>query len=429
VFDNVHGYIRLSEIESRIVRAIVFQRLSRISQLGLASLVYPGANHSRISHSMGAMHVVGRVLDNLALNQPSLECKDKQLLRLAVLLHDLGHFPFSHVLERVMRRNCGDAGRHEAVSSFVLENNKDWEISKIVRGSGVGEDLLNLLKGVYDGFALYGYLIRSDLDVDRLDFLQRDALHTGVAYGWVDAERILRTVTVDNPKDPSFLVIMEKGIPAIENYVFARYHMYNAVYYHKVVMAFELMLERLYELLSDEQDPSEDGKYFLPTFEEIRAMPEEEFMMYDDSYVLARLSRYLKRGKGQIGKELIRMLYGRTPVVEAYSDLAVTETKALKFDKLAGDVATILRNRLAEDSGVDSNWIFVSEPEVKIVKKDDEEAIYVQKNGGYVKLAEDDRSIVKRLAGLAMRGYRVFTKAEYVEALKPAIKALESESA
>lgn len=419
VFDNVHGYIRLSEIESEIVDSVTFQRLRRVSQLGLASFVYPGATHSRFSHSLGAMHVMGRVVDNLLVNEPKADFieKDRQLLRISVLLHDLGHFPFSHVIEGVMKRRSSLAGKHESLSSFLLEKKTEWQISKILEKTGLREDVLKLLEGKYDGPGLYGYLISSDLDVDRLDFLQRDSLHTGVAYGSIDVERILRTMTVDNGANPSFLVALEKGTQAIENYVLGRYHMYNSVYYHKSVTAFELMLDRLYELLSEEKVS------LLPTLEKIHEMSEDEFTTYDDNYVSSALAQCMKSGESGVATSLIRMLFSRTPVKEAYRDLAISEERHLKFDELKGDVTTVVRNRLANASGVDRDWIFVREPQIQIVSDVDEEAIYVQKDGTFVKIAEDDRSIVSRLKGLVRRGYRIFTKEEYIPVLKKAIES------
>lgn len=400
----------------------VFQRLRRISQLGLASLVYPGANHSRFAHSLGAMHVLARMLDNLAINEPKLKVskRDRQVLRLAVLLHDLGHFPFSHVIERVMKRRSGNAGKHEVLSRFILEDRTDWGISQVLHKAGMRDGVVKLFKGKYPGPALYGYLISSDLDVDRLDFLQRDSVHTGVAYGAIDAERILRTATVDNPENPSFLVAMSKGAYAIENYILARYHMYNSVYYHKVITAFELMLDRLYELLSD------DHVGFLPKLEAVHRMSEEEFTAYDDGYVLSAFTRYLKEGKSDAASELIRMLYARSPVKEAYREFKVTEMKDLKFDKLREDTTDIIRDKLAQESEIDRDWIFVTERQIPIMSETDEEAIYVQSDGKPIKIADDDRSIVSKLGGFGMRGYRIFTKPELVEKLGSSIGTMRT---
>jgi HD superfamily phosphohydrolase len=362
---------------------------------------------------------MNRVIDNLTTNQPTLAIeKDRQLLRVSTLLHDLGHFPFSHVIERVMRRESSD-GKHESMSRFLLDEKKDWPISEILAKAGLLENVIDIFNGEYESPALYGYLVKSDLDVDRLDYLQRDSLHTGVAYGSVDVERILRTITVDNVSEPQFLVVMEKGTQAIENYVLARYHMYNAVYYHKGVIAFELMLDRLYELLSA------PGVDILPRLDAIRGMTKEQFASYDDGYVFNGFNQYLEMNKSDIATDLIRMIYSRIPIREAYHDLVITEESPLKFDKLREDITTRMRDELADDSGIERNWIFVSEPQVQIVEDNDEEAIYVERNGGYGKIVDDDRTIVHRLKGLKRRGYRVFTKEDLVPELDTAIKNFE----
>jgi hypothetical protein len=313
-------------------------------------------------------------------------------------------------------RRVSEDGKHESMSRFLLEEKKDWPISRLLASAGFLDNIIKIFNGDLDIPALYGYLVKSDLDVDRLDYLQRDSLHTGVAYGSVDVERILRTVTVDDVADPSFLVVMEKGTQAIENYVLARYHMYNTVYYHKSVIAFELMLDRLYELLAD---PSIAR---LPTLDNVRNMTQEQFATYDDAHVFGAFDQYLRANKADTATELIRMIYSRTPVKEAYHDLAITEVSTMKFDELREDIATKVRDKLASESGVDKEWIFVSEPEVKIVEDNDEEAIYVRHDSGYGKIADDERSIVHRLKRLRRRGFRVFTKKELLPKLEEPIK-------
>jgi hypothetical protein len=180
------------------------------------------------------------------------------------------------------------------------------------------------------------------------------------------------------------------------------------------------MLERLYELLSD------DTVGLLPNLEVVHKMSEEEFTAYDDSCVLSALANYLKKSKSDAASELIRMLYARTPVKEAYREFAVTEMKELKFDKLREDTTDTIRDRLAQESGINKDWIFVTEREIPIMSDTDEEAIYVQNDGRPVKIADDERSIVSKLGRLGMRGYRIFTKPEFVEKLSTSIGAMKT---
>lgn len=202
IADPVHGTVSITELESKIIQAKSFQRLRNVKQLGLAYLVYPGADYSRFSHSIGACHLAGQVLDALDSKgelrnfwTPGEIIENRVLLRVAALLHDVGHYPFSHTMEHALKEHysnemiTGNAIRtsmnHELVGKRLMEH--DPEISKILKDAGIDSKRLSAIFRKEEGTdAKLTNLVSADLDVDRLDYLQRTAHHTSLPYGNVD---------------------------------------------------------------------------------------------------------------------------------------------------------------------------------------------------------------------------------------------------
>lgn len=192
--DPIHGFIQRSDLEARVIDTSVFQRLRGIKQLALANLVYPGANHTRFDHSIGVMHVAGR----LALQLLGAESTEKiQLVRLTALLHDVGHGPFSHVAEKILDESF-DTGKvkpenrekiHELIACQIIESNQ--ELAEHL-GSAVKEQIIKALKGV-EADALIKGIVSGPLDADKQDYLLRDSYFCGVKYGVFDLERLIGT--------------------------------------------------------------------------------------------------------------------------------------------------------------------------------------------------------------------------------------------
>uniref|UniRef100_A0A7C4BBW8 HD domain-containing protein n=1 Tax=Ignisphaera aggregans TaxID=334771 RepID=A0A7C4BBW8_9CREN len=241
VYDEVHGYIDLTDVELQIVDTPYFQRLRFIKQLAAAWYVYPGATHTRFSHSLGVAHLMGLIAENFAAQGYIHSHEDVQILRLAALLHDIGHTPFSHAIEPMYRNAVGIG--HEEISRLIILNSS---IRDILDYFGYDPKTITaIIEGRYKE-PLYNQLLSSDIDVDRMDYLIRDALHTGVTYGIIDLHRIVSTLVIDGDGN---LAILDKGIDALENFYLARLHMYRAVYYHKTVVGYETLLGRIYEML------------------------------------------------------------------------------------------------------------------------------------------------------------------------------------
>lgn len=225
--DPVYGFINIpSELIYDIIEHRYFQRLRRIKQLGLSDLVYPGALHTRFHHALGAMHLMGRALHTLRQKQIEITNEEYEATLIAILLHDIGHGPFSHTLEFSLFPNT----HHEEISLNMMK-----KINAEMNGAlGLA---ITIFGNKYERPFLH-QLVSSQLDIDRLDYLKRDSFFTGVYEGMISSERIIKMLNVVNEN----LVVEEKGIYSIENFLSARRLMYWQVYHHKVSTSAEVML-------------------------------------------------------------------------------------------------------------------------------------------------------------------------------------------
>ncbi len=217
----------------RLIGAAEIQRLRRIRQLGLASLVYPGADHSRYSHSLGVMETARRMLEHLA-RSVRIDEADATACLAAALLHDLGHGPLSHVFEHI-----GNI-RHENLTALIIQDpQSEVHRSLAEHDRALPERVVRLLQPT-TARSFFHDILSSQLDADRFDYLLRDNLMTGSQYGGFDLRWLLHALTVDQAS--SRLAVTSKGVSAAEAYLQSRYHMYRNVYFHKVVRTAEGML-------------------------------------------------------------------------------------------------------------------------------------------------------------------------------------------
>ncbi len=228
--DPVHGFINIPhEILFDVIEHPYFQRLRRISQTGLLNLIFPGATHTRFHHALGAMHLMFTALETLKLKGISISKEEEKAAMLAILLHDIGHGPFSHALENMLM----DDWHHEKLS-LLLMNKMNEEFD------GQLSMAIEMFQGKYHR-KFFNQLISSQLDVDRLDYLKRDSFYTGVSEGNVNTQRIISMMNVAEDE----LVIDAKGIYSIENFLTARMFMYWQVYYHKTAAIAEFLLVKI----------------------------------------------------------------------------------------------------------------------------------------------------------------------------------------
>jgi len=230
--DPVYGFIGTpNELIFNLIGHHYFQRLRRISQMGLSYLVYPGAHHTRFHHALGCMHLMQRAITILKYKGTEITKEEENGLLCAILLHDIGHGPFSHALERSLIPDLS----HEQISLlFILELNEHFD--------GQLDMALEIFKGEHPKKFL-NQLVSSQLDIDRLDYLKRDSFYTGVTEGNISSERLITMLNVADNE----LVIEEKGLYSVEKFLLARRFMYWQVYLHKTSLVAEVMVIKLIE--------------------------------------------------------------------------------------------------------------------------------------------------------------------------------------
>jgi HD superfamily phosphohydrolase len=242
--DPVHGFVRADALEAALINSRPVQRLRFIHQLGFTFLVFPGAEHSRFSHVLGAMHLAGRVSDALCTKSEGLlpggsRAPERRLARVAALLHDLGHAPFSHSAEDLFEGGID----HEDMTRRLLSTPEIEEIfARYGEGIGTGDVARLLAGGGGPTDRLLAKIVSGELDVDKMDYLLRDSLYCGVRYGTYDLERLLDTMLpLKDPETGEWGVgVEEGGVHALEALVMARYYMFTQVYFNVTGKALEL---------------------------------------------------------------------------------------------------------------------------------------------------------------------------------------------
>lgn len=245
--DPLYGFIGISGLESRVIDSSAFRRLQFVKQLSHAYVAYPAAVHTRFEHSLGTVFLAGKIADEL-----SMSIADKEDVRLASLLHDVGHGPFSHLFEHALSSiNPNQRGLHEQITRAII--NEDDELKSILgdKAKKIAEILAGSPNRVGDRIKLPHSIVSGSLDVDKLDYLRRDSHHIGVAYGQFDLDRILYNVS-STEKDP-ILCIDIKGKDALESYRLARYLMHVQVYEHHARLAADAMFLRAFNIAVNEE--------------------------------------------------------------------------------------------------------------------------------------------------------------------------------
>ncbi|HEX5971897.1 MAG TPA: HD domain-containing protein, partial [Gemmatimonadaceae bacterium] len=241
--DPLWKNIRVDPLALRLVDTPAFQRLRYVRQLGLAYLVYPGASHSRFEHALGAYHLAQRALALFAERGMTGEVSPDacRVVRCAALLHDIGHYPFSHALEEI------GALHHEEVARPLITTGAVAQVLREELGSDAPQRIMALIRGTSD--SPFQGLISGSLDLDKIEYLKRDAFMCGVNYGDIDVERLLDSLQLvqDTERGAATVGISEKGLSALESLLFAKYQMYRNVYWHHAVRSATAMYKRLVE--------------------------------------------------------------------------------------------------------------------------------------------------------------------------------------
>ncbi|MEO2059994.1 MAG: HD domain-containing protein [Mesonia sp.] len=314
--DPIYGFITIpNERIFDIIEHKYFQRLRRISQMGMSYLVYPGAQHTRFHHALGCMHLMRKSLEVLRFKGVKISEKEEEALLIAILLHDIGHGPFSHAMEHSIVSGVS----HEWLSlQFMEKMNAEFNQSLTLA--------IQIFKGEYHR-KFFKQLIASQLDVDRLDYLKRDSFYTGVAEGNINSERLITMLNVNNDE----LVVEQKGIYSVEKFLVARRLMYWQVYLHKTSLGAEQLLIRVLKRAKElsgkgvELPASKALSFFLKNemnFENFTDKTLHTFSKLDDYDIVSAMKEWISCDdfvlknlcKSIINRDLLKVKLKKTPI-------------------------------------------------------------------------------------------------------------------
>jgi uncharacterized protein len=369
VNDPVYGFINIeSELFFDVIEHPWFQRLRRIRQLGLTSMVYPGANHTRFQHALGALHLMQQAVAVIRSKGHEISDAEAEAVCLAILLHDIGHGPFSHALEHSLIEN----NNHEKLSEWLMDGLNQTFDGKLSLA-------IDIFKNKYTKPFLH-QLISSQLDMDRLDYLLRDSFFTGVAEGVVGSERIIKMLNVHDGN----LVVEAKGIYSIEKFLIARRLMYWQVYLHKTVLSAENLLVKILQrakelaLNGDKLFATPALDFFLNhRFDEkvdanLQQQIIEQFVLLDDTDVLASLKVWMKHSDPLLAKLCQNCTNRKLYKIEIQNDPFTAEQinakKALVMQQFG--VSENVVNYLVVDGNISNNMYDVHDSRITILYND-----------------------------------------------------------
>jgi uncharacterized protein len=354
--DPVYGFITIDdELIFKIIAHPYYQRLRRIQQMAMAHLVYPGAVHTRLHHSLGAYHLMCMALLELTRKGVKITAEEQQAAKIAILLHDIGHGPYSHALEQVIAEGV----HHEKISLLIIE-----ELNK--KFDGKLQIALEIFNGSYHKKYLH-QLVSGQLDVDRMDYLTRDSFFTGVIEGSVAYDRILKMITVHNGE----LMVEEKGIYSIEKFLIARRLMYRQVYLHKTVVSAEQMLQRIIKrakfIGAQCQQPL---NIFIN--EPLQNVTLEQFCSIDDADIMMAIKTWCNNTdkvlsilcKGVLDRELLKVKF-----VDSFYDDAALQEKRVSISNQLGINEEDVKWLVYAGEVANSTYNFDENP-IKILYKD-----------------------------------------------------------
>lgn len=349
--DSVHNIIRLKtdtdegKLLVRLIDTAEFQRLRRVRQLGLAYFAYQAAEHSRFTHSLGALHLATRILAKLELSY-KISDEAKTAVRCAALLHDIGHGAFSHVIEKIL-------GFHHEDFTIAAVLSDKTEVGQVLRdySKKLPEDIADIIRGTFRPMAL-AQLVSSQLDVDRMDYLLRDSLMTGAKYGIYDLEWVIKSLKIDEEND--HLYVSARGLYAVEDYLQARYYMFRQVYFHRTLRSAESILRSLLKRALFVFQCGENIWFAKGTsFEKVlrgEKLSLSEHLELDDTDVFFHIKQW-QNADDKILSDLSRRFLNRR-LFKAF-DLDMPENERQEFLVRAKNIVT--------DAGFDTDYYFIED--------------------------------------------------------------------
>ncbi|MFA5536976.1 MAG: HD domain-containing protein [Bacillota bacterium] len=344
--DPIHNIIEVEDDALALIDTVAFQRLRRIRQLGVAWLVYPAAEHSRLTHSLGVYGMSKRIMRNLEKNSTifKLDKKEKNLVALAGLLHDIGHAPFSHAFETAIK-NLGGNFKHEEMSVNIIQECN--EISFILKkhGEDFPEKICQVINNRYSNPHVAS-IVSSQFDADRIDYLLRDSYMTGANYGRFDIDWLLKNISIEvstfrhSEGETVVSVDSKKGLNVLEQYLLGRHFMYAHVYYHKAIRGFEVVVTNIIKRMLEKEHKKLIGyNYIKDLYSGNISMG--AYLKLDDFAVLTWFRDWYEKTKDPILKELLYHLFTRKPY---YKAIYPTDN-LIEYSKRKEDIMNSFKNK------------------------------------------------------------------------------------
>lgn len=394
--DPIHRYIHVkSQIIWDLIKTKEFQRLRRIKQLGTLYLSFHTAEHSRFGHSLGVYEIVRRLIDESFSGREAWDDKDTPLALCAALLHDLGHGPFSHSFEKIFNTD------HEAFTQAIITG--PTEVNEVLSrvSPSFPQEVADVINKTHNNKLVIS-MISSQIDADRMDYLQRDAYFTGVSYGQFDMERILRLMRPSKDE----VLIKESGMHAVENFIMSRYQMYWQIYFHPVSRGGEVLLnnclKRAKQLYNEGYQFKMYPTDFIPFFEETVTI--EQYVDLDEVVVQYYLKAWVNEDDA-ILSDLARRFINR--------DLF----KYMPFD---GSIITITElTDLFVQAGIDPNYYFVSESFTDLPYDYDRpgsnrQPIHLLRRNGTIREISNESLVISSITGINREDYKLYYPKELI---------------
>jgi len=395
--DPVYGYVYITEAEKEVIDSFPLQRLRRLRQLAGAEFVYPGANHTRFEHSIGVMYLAGLLAENPNLTQHLSE-DNTQMIRIAALLHDVGHGPFSHIFEHLLVKFLDKT--HEDMNVWVVQES---ELKDTINDLGYDPNVvakLSVGRLHKPGGAFMDQIIRSAVDVDKLDFVVRDTHHTGAEYGYVDVFRVIHMLDVIDEN----LAVDLGALSALESFILARIESFKSIYFHRVARAAQIMIAEAMEVAKDELG--------LVDFKS-----PEDYLAFDDYTVWAMLKK-CKKSRG-----IIENLERRRLLKCAYDQTFYVRDKTVSSIFSVEKVRNQIRDQIASEAGVKPEFVVIDVPTLPSVPYRHSVLLEPMEIPVFYK-TRDGRKVPQRLSDIpgifdVLKGFinilRVYTREEYRE--------------
>lgn len=398
--DPIHKYVHVKDqLIWDLIKTKEFQRLRRIKQLGTLYLAFHTAEHSRFGHSLGVYEIVRRMIDESFVGREAWNNKDRPLALCAALLHDLGHGPFSHSFEKIFNTD------HEAFTQEIITGNT--EVNEVLSrvSESFPQEVADVINKTHKNKLVIS-MISSQIDADRMDYLQRDAYFTGVSYGTFDMERILRLMRPSKDE----VLIKESGMHAVENFIMSRYQMYWQIYFHPVSRGGEVLLnnclKRVKQLYKEDYQFKMYPKEFIPFFEGTITI--DQYVELDEVTVLFYLKKWIHE-EDEILSDLARRFINR--------DLF----KYIPFD---GSIITITELQdLFIEGGIDPEYYFVSEAFSDLPYDYDRpgsnrQPIHLLRRNGSIKEISSQSLVISSITGINREDYKLYYPKEMILNIK-----------